>query len=74
MAASEPPTTAGDERRVAGFIGKFDPKDQRLIRALRRALRGRLPTAYELVYDNYNFLVFAYGPTPSTEPHAIQRS
>jgi hypothetical protein len=31
-----------------------------LIRALRKALRKRLPPANELVYDNYNFFVIGY--------------
>ena len=34
-----------------------------MIRACRTALRRRLPGAYELVYDNYNFLVLGYSPT-----------
>ncbi|MBI4503482.1 MAG: DUF1801 domain-containing protein [Gemmatimonadetes bacterium] len=34
-----------------------------MIRAVRKALRRRLPTAYELAYDNYNFFVLGYGPT-----------
>jgi hypothetical protein len=51
------------EQQLAGFIRKFDSTDQRLIRAVRRALRKRLPTANELVYDNYNFLVIGYSPT-----------
>jgi len=42
---------------------KFEPRHQVLIRALRRALRKRFPTAYELAYDNYNFFVLGYGPT-----------
>jgi hypothetical protein len=45
------------------FIARFEPRDQRLIRACRKALRWRLPGAYELVYDNYNFFVIGYGPT-----------
>jgi hypothetical protein len=28
---------------------------------MRGARRKRLPTAYELVYDNYNFFVIGYG-------------
>jgi hypothetical protein len=51
------------EKRLDGFIAKFDPANQKLIRAVRKALRKRLPTAYELVYDNYNFFVIGYGPT-----------
>ena len=55
--------TPSAEQQLAGFIGKFNPADQRLIRRLRRALRKRFPTANELVYDNYNFFVIGYSPT-----------
>jgi hypothetical protein len=51
------------ETRLEGFIAKFDPENQKLLRAVRRALRKRFPTAHELVYDNYNFLVIGYGST-----------
>jgi Domain of unknown function (DU1801) len=50
-------------RQLEGFIAKFEPAHQRLIRAVRKELRKRLPGAYELVYDNYNFFVIGYGPT-----------
>lgn len=57
-------TSGGDAaRQLAAFIGKFSPLDQRLIRAVRKALRQRFPTANELVYDNYNFFVIGYSPT-----------
>lgn len=57
-------TTARDaEKQLAAFIRKFSPVDQRLIRAVRTALRKRFPAAYELVYDNYNFFVIGYSPT-----------
>jgi len=49
-------------KQVDGFIAKFDPAQQRLIRSMRAAMRKRLPTAVELVYDNYNFFVIGYGP------------
>jgi hypothetical protein len=52
------------EARLAGFVAKFSPPMQEQIRASRAKLRARLPTAVELVYDNYNFLVIGYGPTP----------
>jgi hypothetical protein len=51
------------EKQLAAFIGKFEPRHQRLIRAVRRTLRNRLPSAYELAYDNYNFFVIGYSPT-----------
>jgi hypothetical protein len=56
-------TGAAAERQLRSFIAKFAPADQRLIRAVRTAMRRRLPTAHELVYDNYNFFVIGYGPT-----------
>ena len=49
--------------RLRGFIAKFEPEHQALIKSIRAALRRRLPTAWELVYDNYNFFVIGYGPT-----------
>jgi hypothetical protein len=61
MKAAQPPAAA--EKQLRGFVGKFDAKQQVLIRAVRRALRRRLPCAYELVYDNYNFFVIGYCAT-----------
>src|SRR5258706_8047497 len=51
------------EKKLAGFINKFDPKHRSLIRSVRKELRKRFPTANELAYDNYNFFVIGYGPT-----------
>jgi hypothetical protein len=54
---------ASGEQRLAGFIKKFDSKNATLIRSVRTVLRKRLPTANELVYDNYNFFVIGYCST-----------
>ena len=51
------------EAQLRSFVAKFSPKDQKLIRSVRRAMRRRLPTANELVWDNYNFFVIGYSPT-----------
>src|SRR5450631_1806893 len=51
------------EEQLNEFIAKFEPKHQALIRAARKALRKRYPTAIELVYDNYNFFVIGFGPS-----------
>jgi hypothetical protein len=48
------------EEQLRGFIDKFEPSHQTVIRAARRILRKRFPTANELVYDNYNFFVIGY--------------
>jgi Domain of unknown function (DU1801) len=53
-------------RQLAGFIAKFDPKIGTLVRSARRALRGRYPTAVELVYDNYNALAIGWAPNERT--------
>ena len=49
--------------QVASFIAKFDSSNAALIRSCRAAMRKRLPTALELVYDNYNFFVIGYSST-----------
>lgn len=51
------------EKQLQGFVEKFEPRHQMLIRAVRKALRKRFPTAYELAYDNYNFFVIGYSPS-----------
>ena len=48
--------------QLAGFIARFNPAIAKLVRAARVRLRKRLPTAVELVYDNYNALAIGYGP------------
>jgi Domain of unknown function (DU1801) len=56
-------TMTDPKKQLESFIRKFAPSDQRLIQAVRRALRKRFPAANELVYDNYNFFVIGYSPT-----------
>src|SRR4051812_33700126 len=51
------------EHQVRTFIAKFDAANQKLIKACRKSLRKRFPSANELVYDNYNFFVIGYCPT-----------
>lgn len=62
--AAKPQDTAATqalaEQELASFIAKFEPKHARLIEECRAELRRILPTAIELVYDNYNFLVIGY--------------
>jgi hypothetical protein len=57
------PKAPTPEKQLAGFIAKFDPANARLIRECRAELRGLLPTAGEIVYDNYNFFVIGYSTT-----------
>ena len=55
------------------FIDKFEPKNQRLIRAVRKTLHKRFRTAYELAYDNYNFFVIGR-PSDAIVSNLIIRS
>ena len=48
------------EDRIAVFIEKFEPKTAKLIRQCRRGLSKLLPSANELVHDDYNFFVIGY--------------
>jgi hypothetical protein len=54
---------ATPEAVLRTLIGRYPPKDQTLIRAVRSAVRRRLPTANELVYDYTSSLVLSYTPT-----------
>jgi len=63
MKATKPQSSAAAERQLKTFIAKFEPKQQKLIRSVRKALRKRFPTANELGYDNYNFFVIGYCST-----------
>ena len=56
-------SSTSPSRQLATLIAKFDPEVAKLIRACRAEMRKLLPTAIELVYDNYNFFVIGYGPT-----------
>ena len=59
-AKSKTTTAASPEKQLAGFIAKFAPANAKLIRECRAVMRRLLPTANELVYDNYNFFVIGY--------------
>jgi hypothetical protein len=76
MATAKPPTKSkpsptGEqvsdrvsvEAELASFIDKFEPSVAKLIRECRAEMRRLLPTAVEIVYDNYNFFVIGYCST-----------
>jgi len=54
------------ERQLASFIAKYTPAIATLAHAVLATMRARLPGAVELVYDNYNALAIAFGPTERT--------
>lgn len=60
VGASETP-----EAQLKSFIERFDAKEQKLLRAVRSAVRKRFPTANELAYDYGTHIVIAYSSTES---------
>jgi hypothetical protein len=67
MSTSQPGTQSVAERRsaeaeVRALIAKLSPAHLRLIGAVRRWLRKRLPTAHELVYEYRDWFVISYSP------------
>ena len=63
MAVRPVEAKATPEAQLRSLIEKFDPKDQKLIRSVRSAVRKRLPTANELLYDYGSFFVIGYSAT-----------
>ncbi len=57
---------ADAEAQIAGFIDKYSPAIQTQLHAARQKLRALFSRGFELVFDNYNALVFAIGPTDKT--------
>jgi hypothetical protein len=60
------PASAGAHDGIAGFIAKYTPELGRSLEDCRARMRAFMPRGYELVYDNYNALVFGYGPSERT--------
>ncbi|MDT4966900.1 MAG: hypothetical protein QOJ64_1637 [Acidobacteriota bacterium] len=56
---SRKPTPEGELR---AYVDKLDPKNQKLFRSVRAAVRKRFPTANELAYDYSQALVIGYAP------------
>ena len=54
------------ERRIAGFVDKYTPAIAAQLRDARQRLRAHVPRGVEMVFDNYNALVFGIGPTDRT--------
>lgn len=66
MSKSQPQSVAdrrSAETQVRALITKFTPAHPRLIAAVRRSLRTRLPTAHEVVYEYRDCFVISYSPS-----------
>lgn len=51
------------ETEIDSFLAKYSPAVAAELRSVREKLRALFPQGYELVYDNYNALVFGFSPS-----------
>lgn len=68
MSTSQPNTQSAAERRSAeaelgALIARFAAGQETLVGAIRRWVRKRLPTAYEVVYEYRSWFVLSYSPS-----------
>lgn len=62
-AAQSNKTSAAPSKQIESFLAKYTPEMVTAAKASRAKMRKRVPGGVEFVYDNYNALVFGYGPT-----------
>lgn len=53
------------EAELRSYFERLDPKNKKLMRSVRAAVRKRFPTANELAYDYGSHVVIAYSATDS---------
>lgn len=53
----------GDVNDLIKFLEAFPPESREITLGLRDWVWGLYPRCNELIYDNYNFLAFGWGPT-----------
>lgn len=54
------------EASIASFLAKYSPGIEAQLKDARRRLRAFFPCGFELVFDNYNALVFGISPSERT--------
>lgn len=57
------PVDESPATQIASFLAKYTPQMAATARDARTRMRKRVPGGVEFVYDNYNALVFGFGPT-----------
>jgi hypothetical protein len=53
-------TTVSTSRQLDVFLARYNPAIEKFARDVRTRLKKQLPTAVEMVFDNYNALVLGY--------------
>jgi len=64
-------TSAAVERRIDAFLAKYTPAIEAQLRDARQRLRAHFPRGVEMVFDNYNALVFGIGAADSARASFI---
>lgn len=59
-------STSTVESQISGFLAKYTPAIEAQLREARTRLRAMFPRGFELVFDNYNALVFGISATGRT--------
>jgi hypothetical protein len=57
---------ATEPRELVALLARFDPAIRSLVREARAKLRRRMPTAFELVYDNARALAIGFSSSERT--------
>jgi hypothetical protein len=63
QARTTPSREAASTKQISAFLAKYTPQMATAARSARARMRKRIPGGIEFVYDNYNALVFGFGPT-----------
>jgi hypothetical protein len=59
----QPASSQSPAKQIAGFLDKYTPEIVAAATESRARLQNMIPGGIEFVYDNYNALVFGYGPS-----------
>lgn len=60
---TQPTPTPTPTPQLAAMLAKFDPAMEKFGKAAHKKMHALLPTATQMVYDNYNFFVIGFGPS-----------
>lgn len=56
---------------ISKFLARYSPAIASQLRTARRKMKALIPRGYEQVYDNYNALVFGFGPSEKSSDSVI---
>src|SRR5437773_353459 len=66
-----PGNAKSPREQLDGFMAKYSPEVVSVARSALAKMRGLIPGAVELVYDNYNALVIGFCPSEQRPSEAV---